>query len=151
MLANTALTQYVNLCLRGCTQDTTLMQICKDSSPDRTNKSGCFENMDMSYFERMTPDCRIESFCTTGTQKKIDCFNADGFCGHCNTLFEAMGCFYQHCSCQEARTTLTEEYIERATKKRSLDEMRRQYIEEKTYTVVEQWECQKWKLYNSDV
>ena len=57
----------------------------------RQNKSRFFENMVMSYLQRMRPDCRIESFYTTGTRKKIDCFNADGFCGHCNTAFEAMG------------------------------------------------------------
>ena len=42
----------------------------------------------MSDFEPMRPDCRIEGFYTTGTQKKVDCFNADAFCGHCNTVFE---------------------------------------------------------------
>ena len=46
------------------------------------NKSRNFENMVMSYFQRQRPDCKIESFCTTGTQKKIDCFKADGFCAH---------------------------------------------------------------------
>ena len=34
--------------------------------------------------------------------KKIDCFKADGFFAHCNTVFEAMGCSYQYCPCQEA-------------------------------------------------
>ena len=36
------------------------------------NKSRKFENMVMSYFQRQRPDCKIESFYTTGTQKKID-------------------------------------------------------------------------------
>ena len=56
------------------------------------NKSKNFENMVMSFSQRQRPDCKIESFYTTGTQKKIDCFMADGFCAHCNTVFEAMGC-----------------------------------------------------------
>ena len=84
----------------------------------------------------MRPDCRIESFYTTGTQKKIDCFNVDGFCGHCNTVLEAMGCFYHYCPCQEARAVLTEQVIQRGTKKREMDEMRKQYIEEKGDSVV---------------
>ena len=54
------------------------------------NKSGNFENMVMSYFQRQRPDCKIESFYTTGTQKKVDCFKVDGFCTHCNTLFKSM-------------------------------------------------------------
>ena len=61
------------------------------------NKSRNFENMVMSHFQIQEPDCKIESFYTTGTEKKIDCFKADGFCTHCNTVFEAMGCFYYHC------------------------------------------------------
>ena len=56
------------------------------------NKSRNFENMVMSYFQRQKPHCKIESFYTTGTQKKIDCFKVDGFCAHCNTVFEALGC-----------------------------------------------------------
>ena len=51
------------------------------------NKSRNFENMVMSYFQRQRPECKIENFYTTGTQKKIDCFKVDGFCAHCNTVF----------------------------------------------------------------
>ena len=81
------------------------------------NKSRNFENMVMSYIQRKRPDCKIESFYTTGTQKNIDCFKADSFCAHCNTVFEAMGRFYHYCACQEARPSLTEEDIERGIKK----------------------------------
>ena len=63
------------------------LQRCKPGQ----NKYRGFEKMVMSYFQRLRPDCRIESFYTTGNPKKIDCFNAYGFCGHCNTVFEAMG------------------------------------------------------------
>ena len=69
--------------------------------------------MVMSYFQRQKPDCKIESFHTTRTQKKIDCFKVDGFCAHSNTVFEAMGCFYHYCPCQETRVSLIEEDIER--------------------------------------
>ena len=58
------------------------------------NKSRNFENMIMSHFQRQRPGCKIESFYTTETQKKTDCFKVDGFGAHCNTVFEAMGCFY---------------------------------------------------------
>ena len=61
----------------------------------RQNKTRSFEIMVMSYFQRTRPDCKIESFYTTGTQRKIDFFSVDGVCSHCNTVFEAMGCFYQ--------------------------------------------------------
>ena len=38
------------------------------------NKTRNFENMVVSSFQRQRPDCKIGSFYTTGTQKKIDCF-----------------------------------------------------------------------------
>ena len=83
------------------------------------NKSRNFENMVMSYFQRQRPDCKIESSYTTGTQKKIDCFKVDGFCAHCKTVFEALGCFYHYCPCEETRPSLTVEDIERGNKKRN--------------------------------
>ena len=57
----------------------------------RQNKTRSFENMVMSYFQRTRPDCKKESFYTTSRQKKIDRYRVDGFCSHCNTVFEAMG------------------------------------------------------------
>ena len=59
----------------------------------RQNKTRSFENMVMSYFQRTRPDCKIESFYSTGRQKKIDRSSVDGFCSHCNTVFEAMVAF----------------------------------------------------------
>ena len=94
------------------------------------NKSKNFENMVMSYFQRQRPDCKTERFYTTGTLKKIDCFQVDGFCAPCNTVFEAMGCFYCYRPCQEARSSLTEEVIDRGNKKREMDQMRKQFIKE---------------------
>ena len=92
------------------------------------NKSRNFEKMVLSFFQRQRPDCKIECFYTTGTQKKIDCLKANGFCAHCNAVFSAMGCFYHYCPCKEARPSLTEEGIERGNKKRKMDQMRKQYF-----------------------
>ena len=117
----------------------------------RQNKTRSFENMVMSYYQRIRPECKIVNFYTTGTQKKIDCFSVDGFCVHCNTVFEAMGWYYHYCHCQEARPSLTEEEIQRGTKKREMDELRRLYLMEKGYTVIEIYECEWWQLYKTDV
>ena len=81
------------------------------------NKSKKFENMVLSYFQRQRPDCKVEKFYTTVSQKRIDCLKLDGFCSHCNTVFEAKGCVYHYCPCQEARPSLTEEDLERGLKK----------------------------------
>ena len=77
----------------------------------------------MSFYQETKPESKVESF-----QKKIDCFIEDGYCEHCKTVFEAMGCYYHLCSCQEARLSLTEQYFEQANKKRGLNDMRREYI-----------------------
>ena len=37
----------------------------------RQNKTISFENMVLSYFQRTRPECKIESFFTTGRQKKL--------------------------------------------------------------------------------
>ena len=60
-----------------------------------------------------------------------------------------MGCFYHFCACQELRPSLTEEDIQRDSRKRELDAFRRHYIQEKGYKVIEMWECEWWRLYKT--
>ena len=72
----------------------------------RRNKNLSFENMLMSYSQRVRTQCKLEIFYTTGTQKKIDAYSVGGFCGHCNTVFEAQGCYYCFCPCEEARSSV---------------------------------------------
>ena len=115
----------------------------------RQNKTRSFKNMVMSYIQPTITECEIEIFFTTGRQKKIDCFSVDGFCSHCNTVFEAMGCFYHFCPGQELRPPLTEEDIRHGSKKRDFDEMRRDYTQVKSFNVVEMWECEWWRLYKT--
>ena len=115
----------------------------------RQNKTRSFEIMVMSYCQRTRPECEIESFFTTGRQKKIVCFSVDGFCSHCNTVFGATGCFYHFCPCQDLCLSLTEEDIQRGCKKTELDALRRHYIQEKGFKVNEMWECEWWRLYKT--
>ena len=61
-----------------------------------------------------------------------------------------MGCYYHYCSCQEARPSLTDSDIERGVKKRQQGEMRRDYIQQKGYEIVEMWECEWSRLYKTD-
>ena len=103
----------------------------------RQNKTRSFEKMFMSYFQRARPECEIERFFTTSRQNKIDCFSVDGFCSHCSTVFETLGCFYHFFPCQELRPFPTEEDIQGGSKKRELDALRRHYIQEKGFKVIE--------------
>ena len=91
----------------------------------------------------------MESFSTTGRQKKTESFSVDGFCSHCNIVLEAMGCFHHFCPCQELHPSLTEEDIKRGSRRRELDELRRGYIKEKGFTVIEMWEIEWWRLYKT--
>ena len=115
----------------------------------RQNKSRSFENMVISFIQRTRPECEIQSIFTTGRQKKIDCFSVGGFCSRCNTVFEAMGCFYHFCPCQELRPSLTEEDIQRGSRKRELDALRR-HIQKKSFKVIEIWECEWCTLYKNN-
>ena len=91
------------------------------------SRSRNFETMVMSYFQRQRHDCKIESFYTTGTQKKIDYFKVNGSCAHCNTVFEAMCCFYYYCPCQEARPSLTGKRRRKLSCSEMNDRQRSQY------------------------
>ena len=61
-----------------------------------------------------------------------------------------MGCYYHYCPCQEARPSITDTDIERGIKKWQQDEMRRDYIQQKGYQIVEMRECEWWSLYKTD-
>ena len=61
-----------------------------------------------------------------------------------------MGCYYHYCPCQEARPSLTDTDIKRGVKKRQQYEMRRDYMQQKCYQIVEMWECESWSLYKTD-
>ena len=116
----------------------------------RQNKTRSFENIVFSCFQQTRPECKTESNVTTGRRKKIDCFSVDGICNFYNTVFKAMGCYCQYCPCQEARPFLTDNEIERGIEKREQDQMRKCYIQQKGYKIIEMWECNWWELYRTD-
>ena len=133
--------QCVKKCPLCFTLDGNLIQKIKA----RQNKLTNFGNMFMSFLQSQRPYCNIESYYTTGTQNRIDCFNVDGFCAHCETMFEAMGCYVHFCACQEVRACMSEDETLRGLKKRKYDELRRNYLRNKGYKVVEIWECNRWE------
>ena len=100
---------------------------------------------------RTKPECKIESFFATGTQEKNNCFSVDGFCSHCSTVFEAMGCFYDFCACHEVLPPLTEDDIQSDSKKRELDALRRHHTQENGFKVLEMWQFEWWRLYKKPI
>ena len=82
------------------------------------HKSRIFENLVMSYFQRMTTDYKFERFCSTGTEKLINFSNEDWFWGCCDAVFEARNCLNYFCLPREARPSLPETDIQRGAKSR---------------------------------
>ena len=87
--------------------------------------------------------------CTLPNLGNINRFSVVGFCSHCITVLEAMGCFYHFRPCQELRPSLTEEDIRRGSRKSELDDLRRDYIQEKGFTGIEMWESESWRHYKT--
>ena len=100
-------------------------------SMPRQNKTGSSQSMVFSYFQQTRPECQIESNVKLGRQKQDGCFSADGFCNHCNTVFELMGCFFHYRPCPEARPPLTDNKIIRGIKKGTRPIAQRIYRTEK--------------------
>ena len=69
----------------------------------------------------------------------------DGFCGHCQTIFEALGCYYHFCPCRETQPNLNEDEFEFGIRKRESDKLRKLYLEKKGYKVIEMRECEWWE------
>jgi very-short-patch-repair endonuclease len=108
--------------------------------PQRNGKLS-FENRVMAYHQHQRPNCKIVSTTTTGNQERIGPYLVDGLCNHCNTVFEANGCWFHCHDCREYEGDL----VEKAEKKRKSDRERREYLEAKGYQVVVTWECNFWK------
>ena len=114
----------------------------------KRNWRSLFEQQVIEYLQSTPPQCLIQS---QFSHKKIGTYLVDGFCSHCNTVFEAMGCYFHFCPCQEEKRLLFE-VIENGLKTRERDSDRREYLQGLGYEVVEIWECQwkKWMRENTD-
>ena len=140
MEVSSSTSQCVKRCQQDCIRDGSLTLICRNSRLDIIELT-TLKIWSCLFSREQNQKVKSRVFSHLENRKKIDCFNVDGYCDHCKTVFEAMGCYYHFCSCQEARTSLTDQDFERGNKKREMDDMRREYIKEKGYKVEELWEC----------
>ena len=140
-LANSIPFQCVKNCPLDFTLDGNLIQILTNSELEQTDR----EHLRTWLRQSQLSKCKIESYYTTGKQKKVDCFSVDGFCAHFNTVFEDIGCYFQFGPCQEAKVSLSEEEAHRGIRKREHDELRRDYLQSKGYKIVEIWDCKMWE------
>ena len=149
MRASSKPIQCVKTCQQDCTQDGILNTVCKNS---RLNITDLAILRTWSCLTTKKPDQKAELRASTHLEikKKTDCFNVDGYCNHCKTVFEAMGCYYHFCPCQETRPSLSDEDIEKGNKRREMDDLRREYIREKGYKIEEILECEWWQNFKTN-
>ena len=150
MLVNSILILCVRICPQACIRNGTTIKKHEISRQGKIEFK-TFENMVKSYFRATRPECIIENYYTTGLQKKIYCFSVDGYCNHCSTVFEAMGCYFHFCPFNQARPSLIDDETKRGTKKRETDELQKGYIREKGYSIGEMCECSWWDQLKNNV
>ena len=115
--------------------------------PNKLRRSH-FEELVLEFLQSKRPECSIQTQ-FNAKQKKLGRFAVDGFCSHCSTVFEAMGCFYHFCHCQEKRRLLLED-IEKGVKRRQSDAFQRRFLRSQGLNIVEVRECQWWKTVKSN-
>ena len=95
------------------------IQIRVDLGLDETEPAA-LKTKTYSLFNEKYENVKLQAFFATGRQTTIDSFSVDGFSSRCNSVFEAMGCFYHFCHSQEVRRSLTGEDIQRGRRESSL-------------------------------
>ena len=140
-LSNFTLTLCGKVCLLDTSQCSILIQICNISIHIRAN---------LAVSENWS--CRtsneIWELLHNRNSKNMDCFNADGFCERIvwdNGLFLSKQLLLRGATC----SNWTKHSM--WNKERDKDELWKQYIDKKSYTIIEMWECKWWKLYNTDL
>ena len=137
-------TQCVRLCQQNFTRVGNLAHLNSDRTrPEVLKIWSCPTSNAWDLFVKM--EALLQK---PGRKKKTASVLVDVFCFHCKTDFGAMWCFYCFCPCQEIRPSLTEADIKCDNKRRELDELRRNYIKQKSFALTEIWECYWWKLQN---
>ena len=107
-----------------------LMQRSADYNRDRTRPVALITSSSPVF---ITWHLLVKLKATKQADRKLTASVLLFFLSHCNTLFEAMGCFYQFCFCQEIRPSLNKEGVQRDFKKREIDELRRKKWKKKAY------------------
>ena len=137
-LANHTSTRCVNPCRPLLIRVGISIQKRVDSYFDKT-RPAALKKWSCLISNEHDQNLKLKASLQQADRKKIDCFSVDGFYSHCNTVFDAISCFYHFCPCQELRAFLTEGDIQRGSN-REIDALRRQSIQEKGFKVAEMWE-----------
>ena len=94
----------------------------------------------MSYYKETRPKCKIEIFSLSGKQENIYCFHVDK-----KLTIIVITVF----SSQDFWKSVFDQDFERAHKETEMDDMRREYIEEKGYRIEKTWRREWWKNFKT--
>ena len=97
------------LCVNASQQEPVLVflfhKACQKSD-HQLNQARTFENLVITFFQRIRPECQMDSFYTTGTQKNMKCSRRYGLCACWNAMIEGLVFFNFYCSSHEAQLLL---------------------------------------------
>ena len=68
-------------------------------------------------FNKLVRNIGLKAMLHLADKRRLIALAFDGICNHCNTVFEAMVCYFLYCLRQEARPSLTGNEIMRGIKK----------------------------------
>ena len=116
MQASFTLSQCVKICQQDCTRDGSLTLICRNSRLDIIELPilGICSCLSIKIPDQ---NIKLRAFLHLENRKKIDCYSVYGYCDHCQTVFEAMGCYYHFCSCQKPRPSLENRTLREETRR----------------------------------
>ena len=97
-----------------------------DKFHPKRNWRSVFEQQVMCYFQQTHPICKIQTRFTHKKQGTLRPYLVNGFCSHCNTVFEAMGCFFHFFVLRKKQLLL--EDIEKELMRPERDNDRREYL-----------------------
>ena len=116
----------------------------------RHNRSCNFENMVMSYYQETRSECRIESFHTSANQKKIDCYNVDGCCDHCKTVFGVRDVINFFVTARKLVAHLAMKTLREETKGEKGMTWDVSIFAKKRYKIEEMWACEWWQNFKTN-
>ena len=91
MQVSFTLSQCVKICQQDCTRDESLTLICRNSRLDII-EIATLRIWSCLFIKKQDQNVKLRAFLHLKNRKKMTFFNVDGYCNHCKTVFEAMGC-----------------------------------------------------------
>ena len=82
----------------------------------RRSKRNYLECIALKYFQKQDAHCCIQTQSNQKSQKRTGVYLVDGFCSHCNWVFEVLGCYWHFCPFQEKKRLHVDE-VEKSAKR----------------------------------